>query len=323
MAGSTLITGGAGCIGSDLAEVLVGRGEEVILFDNLSSGKMEHINDLIRAPNCRFVEADLLERDAVQSAMKGVFTVYHMAANPEVRFTPGDATDKDLKQNTIATYHVLDAMQREGVRRIVFASTSAIYGISERQPISEEFPTRPISLYGATKLACEGLISAFHHLFGFEAWIFRFANIVGRKSRRRGRTVISDFIANLKATPHRLDILGNGKQAKSYLLSSECVEGMLFAVAHAPPGFHTFNLGCNDQVTVDTIARQVISRMGLDGVEFAYSGGEGGWLGDVPRFLLDVSAINRLGWRAKVNSRQAVDIAIGEILEDQRRKTEG
>jgi UDP-glucose 4-epimerase len=323
MNGAILITGGAGCIGSDLAETLVRRGENVVLFDNLSSGRMEHIKPLLSSSNCRFIKADLLDLEAVQSAMRGIHTVYHLAANPDIRFVPGDATDKDLRQNTIATYHVLEAMRSEQVGRIIFASTSAVYGLSNGRPIPEDFPARPISLYGATKLGCEGLIRAFQHLFGFKAWIFRFANIVGRKTRKKGRTVISDFIAKLDANPRRLEILGDGKQAKSYLLSRECVDGMLFAVANAQSGLNVFNLGCNDQVTVDEIARRVVARMGLHDVQFVYSGGEAGWLGDVPRFLLDVTAINRLGWRAKINSAEAVETAIGEILEDRELRSGG
>jgi len=323
MNGAVVITGGAGCIGSDLAETLVKRGENVVLFDNLSSGKMEHIESLLECPNCRFIQADLLDIQAVQSAMRGAETVFHLAANPDIRFEKGDATDKDLRQNTMATYHVLEAMRRERVARIIFSSTSAVYGMSDGRAIPEDFPTRPVSLYGATKLGCEGLICAFQHLFGLQAWIFRFANIVGRKTRAKGRTVISDFIAKLEADPRRLEILGDGKQAKSYLLSRECVDAMLFAVAEAPSGLNILNLGCDDQVTVEEIARRVVARMGLHDVEFIYSGGETGWLGDVPRFLLDVTAINRLGWRATVNSAQAVETAIGEILESRGRGSAG
>jgi UDP-glucose 4-epimerase len=313
-----LVTGGAGCIGSDLARVLVERGDEVVVFDNLSSGKWEHVEPLIEHPNFRFVEGDLLDRDALRSAMKGIGMVYHLAANPDIRFAPGDRTDKDLEQNTIATYHVLDAMAAGGVRRLAFASSSAVYGITDGKPIPEDFPRRPISLYGATKLGCEALIGAFQNLFGIQSWIFRFANIVGRKVRKSGRTVISDFIAKLQENPRRLEILGNGKQAKSYLLSGECIEAMLFAVEHARGELNVFNLGCRDQLAVDEIAGRVVAALGLDDVEFTYSGGEAGWPGDVPRFLLDVSAVGRLGWQAGHTSSQAVDIAIQAILANSR-----
>ncbi len=309
-----LITGGAGCIGSDLAAALLERGHQVTVLDNLSSGKHEHIANLLPNPNFKFIEGDLLDPAALDAAMQNVEMVYHLAANPDVKFASGDATDKDLRQNTLCTYNVLECMRRQGVRRLAFSSTSAIYGICERQPIAEEQAPHPISLYGATKLSCEAMIGAFQHLFAMDCCVFRFANVVGPKVRKRGRTVIGDFIANLRQDPTRLRILGNGRQAKSYLLAEECVEAMLFAIDHAPPGMHTFNLGCDDSLSVDRIAEMVASAMGLTGVRYEYTGGEGGWLGDVPRFRLDVSAINRLGWRARYNSEEAVALAIEASL---------
>jgi UDP-glucose 4-epimerase len=312
-----LVTGGAGCIGSDLAAALLERGDRVTVVDNLGSGKYEHIEPLLPDPGFRFIEGDLLDPAALEAAMEGVSMVYHLAANPDVKFIPGDPTDKDLQQNTICTYLVLECMRRHDVHRLVFSSTSAVYGISERQPIREEQSPRPISLYGATKLSCEAIIGAFQHLFGLDCWIFRFANIVGPKVRKRGRTVIGDFIDKLQRDPTRLQILGNGKQAKSYLLSGECVEAMLYAVDHAenaPPAPHIFNLGCDDSLSVERIAGMVSAAMGLSRVVYEFTGGEGGWLGDVPRFRLDVSAINRLGWRARYNSEEAVALAIEATL---------
>src|SRR5215475_1066279 len=238
----------------------------------------------------------------------------HLAANHDVKFMDGDTTDKDLKQNIICTYHLLESMRREGVKRLVFSSTSAVYGISEVQPIPESSPTRPISLYGATKMSCEGMISAFQHLFGMDCWIFRFANIVGSKIRKSGRTVIGDFIDKLRHDPARLEILGNGHQAKSYLLSEECVDAMLFAVDQAPHGLHIFNLGCGDNLSVCRIADMVVAALGLKHVRYAFTGGEGGWPGDVPRFVLDVTAINRLGWHARHNSEEAIALAIRSTL---------
>jgi UDP-glucose 4-epimerase len=197
-------------------------------------------------------------------------------------------------------------MRRHGVGRLAFASTSAVYGVSPRQPIPEDQAPRPISLYGATKLACEAMIGAYQNLFGLQCWVFRFANIVGGKSRSKGRTVISDFIAKLRADPRRLEILGDGRQAKSYLAADECVAAMLFAVEHAREPFNLYNLGGDDWLSVRRIAERVVAAMGLRDVAFTFTGTEGGWPGDVPRFRLDVSAINRLGWRARRTSEQAV-----------------
>jgi UDP-glucose 4-epimerase len=309
-----LVTGGAGCIGSDLAAALIKSGSDVTVFDNLSSGKIEHLESISSHPGFRFIEGDLLDVEAVDRAMRGIDFVYHLAANPDVKFTDGDPTDKDLQQNTLATYHVLEAMRREGVRRLGFASTSAIYGISPIQPIPESIPGQPISLYGATKLSCEAMISAFSNLFDIQCWIFRFANVVGAKVRKKGRTVISDFIYRLREDPRRLTILGNGRQAKSYLLAEECISAMLYVTEHARKSVNTFNLGCSDALPVTRIADMVVQALGLTGVEYDYTGGEGGWPGDVPRFMLDVSALNRLGWYAHRNSEQAVQIAISEVL---------
>jgi UDP-glucose 4-epimerase len=312
----TLVTGGAGCIGSDLAAALLARGDDVLIADNLSSGKIEHIEPLHSCPGFRFAEGDLEDIAFVGSLMEGIDVVWHLAANPDVKFVAGDATDKDLRQNTLCTYNVLESMRRVGVAQIAFSSTSAVYGISPVQPIPESaFFPQPISLYGATKLACEGMLSAFGNLFGMRCWIFRFANIVGPKVRKKGRTVIGDFVARLQENPRKLRILGDGQQAKSYLSTEECVAAMLFALDRATEPVNVYNLGCDDWLQVTRIADLVMQAMGLKDVEYEFTGGEGGWPGDVPRFRLDVSAINRLGWKAKLNSEQAVQRAIASTLQ--------
>ncbi|MFK8111697.1 MAG: NAD-dependent epimerase/dehydratase family protein, partial [Rubripirellula sp.] len=299
---------------SDLAESLLAQGNQVVVLDNLSSGGLEHIEPFLNRDDFRFVEGDLLEQSALDDAMQSVDMVFHLAANPDVKFTSGDPTDKDLKQNTLATYAVLETMRKNEIKRLAFSSTSAIYGIVEKLPIDENQAPRPISLYGASKLACEGLIYSFQHLFDMQCWIFRFANIVGPKVRTRGRTVIGDFAHKLTEDPSKLPILGNGKQAKSYLRSSECVAAMLYAIEHANNELNIFNLGCSDWITVDRIAELVVEAMGLTNVQFEYTGTEGGWAGDVPRFKLDVSAINELGWKSKHDSEHAIRYAIESTL---------
>jgi UDP-glucose 4-epimerase len=312
-----LVTGGAGCIGSDLVQALLDRGDEVVAVDNLSSGKAEHIAPHMAHAGFRFVQGDLLDPGLLDPLLSGVEIVYHLAANPDVKFTPGDRTDKDLQQNTIATYNVLEAMRRKSVRKLAFSSTSAVYGISPIQPIPESsFLPNPISLYGATKLACEAQISAFQHLFEMQCWIFRFANIVGPKARKTGRTVISDFVSRLQENPNKLLILGNGLQSKSYLLSEECVDAMLHVVSQASDALNIYNIGCDDSLSVSRIAEMVVSAMGMKNVAFEYTGTEGGWPGDVPRFRLDVSKLNRLGWKARHTSEQAVGSAIRTMLRD-------
>jgi UDP-glucose 4-epimerase len=297
-----------------LAAALLTRGHEVVLYDNLSSGRAEHIESLLSNPKCRFIQADLHDASALDAAMQGVTQVWHLAANPDVKFTPGEATDKDLRQNTLATYQVLETMRRHGVRELAFSSTSAVYGEVDTLPIPETQDPRPISLYGASKLACEGLCRAFQHLFDMRCWIFRFANIVGSKQRSRGRTVIGDFIHKLRENPREMQILGNGRQAKSYLLASECVEAMLHVVEHEQRPISVYNLGSRDWLEVNRIAAMVVEEMGLSDVRFTYTGTEGGWPGDVPRFLLDVSALRELGWEAQHTSEQAVRQAIRAAL---------
>jgi len=310
-----LVTGGAGCIGSDLAERLLAEGAEVIALDNLSSGRVEHIASLAGRANFRFVEGDLLDRRAIDGAMAGVEMTYHLAANPDIRFSEDEPTDKDLRQNTLATYNVLESARVSGCRRLAFASTSAVYGVAQRLPIAEDHPCRPISLYGATKLGCEALLGAYQSLFGMECWIFRLANVVGAKERKRGRTVIGDFIEALRRDPRRLRILGDGRQAKSYLAGAECIDAMLHAVRRAHGGLNVYNIGCQDSLTVRRIADMVVEAMGLRGVEYEFTGGEGGWKGDVPRFTLDVAAMERLGWKSSLNSEEAVARAIRGSLE--------
>jgi UDP-glucose 4-epimerase len=314
MAERFLITGGAGCIGSELCAALVEQGHDVTALDNLSSGKEEHVASLKGRPNFRLIVGDILDPATLADAVQGRDFVYHLAANPDVKFTD-DSPDRDLKQNTIATHSLLEAMRRHGVRRLAFSSSSAVYGLSPRQPIPEDQAPRPISLYGATKLACEALIGAYQNMFGLQAWVFRFANIVGAKSRSKGRTVVSDFVAKLRADPRRLEILGDGRQAKSYLAVDECVAAMQFAFQNAREPFNLFNLGCDDSLTVRRIAELVVDAMSLRDVAFTFTGTEGGWAGDVPRFRLDVSAINRLGWRARRSSEQAVSESIQAHLQ--------
>ena len=309
-----LVTGGAGCIGSELAAALLARGDEVVVLDDFSSGRPEHIAALRGDPRFTLVEADLLDPGAVERAAAGASMVWHLAANPDVKFRAGSRTDIDLRQNTVGTFTVLEAMRRARVPRIVFASTSAVYGISERQPISEDSPCRPISLYGASKLACEGLLSAYCHLFAIEVRILRLANIVGKKTRRRGGTALGDFVARLREDPTRLRILGDGRQSKSYLTTGECVAAMLFVADRAAGPFQLYNLGGSDAVSVSRMAELVVEEMGFRDVSFEYAGGAQGWPGDVPRFVLDTARLNALGWRARLNSEQSVRLAIRQLL---------
>jgi len=304
------IAGGAGFIGSHLVDSLVSMGE-VTVYDNLSSGKQEFIQHYLKRDGFRFVKADLLDWDSLAGAIKDSDIVFHMAANPEVRTGRLD-TELDLKQGTIATYNVLETMRLHGIKRIVFASSSTVYGETAGQPIPEDYgPLQPISLYGASKLASEGLITAFCHLFGMQAWLFRFANVVGDRATHG---VIFDFINKLKQNPEELEILGDGTQKKPYIYVRDCVDGILYGFQHSDGQANVFNLGNRDTTSVTTIGRMLIESLGLTNVRLKYTGGNRGWPGDVPQVRLDTTRMEKLGWKPKYTSDEAIRLAIKEIL---------
>jgi UDP-glucose 4-epimerase len=304
------IAGGAGFIGSHLVDNLVNRGE-VTVYDNLSSGKREFIQHHLSRDGFRFVQKDILDRDRLAEAMKGSDIVFHMAANPEVRAGTND-TGLDLKQGIVATYNVLETMRQHGIKRIGFSSSSTIYGEVTGLPISEDYgPLQPISLYGASKLASEGLITAFSHLFNIQAWIFRFANVVGDRATHG---VIFDFISKLKHNPEELEILGDGTQRKPYIYVQDCVDGILYGFQHSDAQVNVFNLGNSNVTSVTQIAQLLIENMGLTNVRLKYTGGSRGWAGDVPQVRLDTSRMEKLGWKPKYNSDEAVSLAIKKIL---------
>ncbi len=293
-----LVTGGAGFIGSHLVDSLAEK-NNVTVYDNLSTGKKEFIQHQL--DKIRFIEADLLDTETLGRAMKNQDFVYHIAANADVRHG-ADNTGIDLEQNTIATHNVLEAMRRNSVRKIAFSSSSVVYGEAKTMPTPECYgPLIPISLYGASKLAGEALITSYCHTFDMQAWIFRFANIIGNRTHG----VIADFINKLRQNPKELEILGNGRQTKSYMLAEECVDAMLYVVKHATENVNIFNLGTGDHTNVKRIGEIVIEEMGLK-ADMKFTGGDRGWKGDIPVSMLDVSKLNRLGWKAKTGSENAI-----------------
>ncbi len=304
------ITGGAGFIGSHLVDRLISMGA-VTVYDNLSSGEREFISQNLDNPDFKFIQADVLNREQLSTALKGRDVVFHLSFNPDVRIGQRD-TEVDLNQGTIATYNVLEAMRRQGIRKIIFASSSVVYGETSGEPVSEDQgPLQPISLYGAAKLASEGLITAFCNLFDMQAWIFRFANVVGPRATHG---VIYDFIRKLKRNSQELEILGDGRQSKSYIHVGDCVDGMLYGSQHSDNQVNVFNLGNRDVVDVTAIGRMLLEQMGLTGVKLKYTGGSRGWPGDVPRICLETSRMEKLGWKPKYSSEEAVRLAIKEIL---------
>lgn len=299
---NAVVTGGAGFIGSHLVDALIARGETVTVIDNLSTGDIRNIAGHIRSGAVRFIQGDLL-LDGWQEHVAGASRVYHIAADPDVRASAANPEGVYIR-NVTATVRVLEAMREAGCTEIVFTSTSTVYGEADLIPTPEEYPRmEPISIYGGTKLACEAMISAYAHTYGWKSWVFRFANIIGERSNHG---VIWDFIHKLRENPSELEILGDGKQTKSYCSVSACIDAVLFTVAHTNAPFTCLNIGSEDWIDVTSIASIVSDEMGLPGVSFHYAGGDRGWVGDIPRMLLSIEKLRSLGWRSEVTSEQAV-----------------
>jgi UDP-glucose 4-epimerase len=312
-AGPAVVTGGAGAIGSVLVRELLARGREVRVIDNLSSGRRDHLPS--EAPRLTLIEADLKEPERYARAFDGARELWHLAANSDIRRgTQGPRLD--LEDGVIASFNVLEAARTHGVRRAVYASSSVVYGLPSVFPTPESYgPLQPQSLYGAAKLAGEGWFSAYAHSYGFRVHLFRFANIIGPHMTHG---VLYDFFAKLARDPHRLEVLGDGRQAKSYLRTEDCVGAMLLATEMADAPVNVFNLGTADRIPVGEIAKKVVAAHG--GVaRVEYTGGERGWVGDVPQQLLAIDRILALGWRPRWSSAEAVDKTISEMIGERAR----
>jgi len=306
-----LVTGGAGFIGSHVVDRLVEDKHEIVVLDDLSSGDEKFITTHAGKGRFQFHKIDLLHSE-ITDFFDGVEVVWHLAANPEVRIGVED-TKVHLEQNVIATYNVLEAMRTKEVRRIMFTSTSTVYGEADKLPTPEEYPTKPISLYGASKLACEALIGAYCHTFDMHAWIYRFANVIGRRS---SHGVIYDFINKIRSNPKELEILGDGNQTKSYIYVDDCIEAMIMGLkARGENRVNIFNIGTDDMISVKRIAEIVCEEMHASPKpEFKFTGGKRGWKGDVPIMLLDAFKLNKLGWEQRYNSEEAVRKATRDLL---------
>jgi UDP-glucose 4-epimerase len=296
------ITGVAGFIGSNLADRLLEDGHSVVGYDNLSTGFKTNLDRALQFPGFKMVKGDILELPALTDSMAGCDFVFHLAANADVRFGT-EHPSRDLEQNTIATFNVLEAMRANGIREIGFSSTGSIYGEPEVFPTPENAPF-PIqtSLYGASKLACEGLIQAYCEGFGFRGLIFRFVSIMGE---RYSHGHVFDFYKKLLADPGHLHILGNGRQRKSYLYVQDCIDAMLVAIRNTTGKVEVFNLGANEYCQVNDSVGWICDHLGV-APKLSYSGGERGWIGDSPFIFLDCSRIRALGWEPKLTIRDSV-----------------
>ncbi len=296
------VTGAAGFIGSSLADRLLSLGHTVTGFDNFSTGQEIFIAEARKHPNFKMVQADLLDLDTVREAMSGADFVFHLAANADVRFGT-DHPRRDLDQNAIATWNVLDSMRVLGIKKIGFSSTGSIYGEAQQIPTPEDcaFPVQT-SLYGASKLAAEGMIAAYCEGFGMQGYIFRFVSILGE---RYSHGHVFDFYKQLLANPNELKVLGNGKQRKSYLYIQDCLDAIMTAIEKAEGKVNIFNLGTDEYCQVNDSIGWLTGALGIS-PKLIYSGGDRGWIGDNPFIFLDCTRIRSLGWKPKLNIQQAV-----------------
>jgi UDP-glucose 4-epimerase len=306
------VTGAAGFIGSNMVDRLLSEGHTVVGFDNMSTGQQRFLESAMLHPRFTFRHADLLDRPTLARTMEGAELVMHFAANADVRFGT-EHPRKDLEQNTIATWNVLEAMRDVSCQRIVFSSTGSVYGEPEIFPTPEisPFPVQT-SLYGASKLAAEGLIQAYCEGFGMQAYIFRFVSILGE---RYTHGHVFDFYRQLAEHPEHLHVLGNGHQKKSYLYVQDCIDAILIALDKAQGRTNIFNLGTDEYCEVNDSIGWICEHLGLH-PKLTYSGGERGWIGDSPFILLDCSRIRALGWRPRLTIQEAVLATIKFVKAD-------
>jgi UDP-glucose 4-epimerase len=301
-----VITGCAGFIGSSLVDRLLNQGHQIIGIDNFSTGQRQFIDTALKNPAFKLVECDLLDLPVLTKTFSGGDMVFHFAANADVRFGT-EHPRRDLEQNTIATYNVLEAMRANNIKRIAFSSTGSVYGEAIVIPTPEDAPF-PIqtSLYGASKLACEGLIAAYCEGFDFQSWIFRFVSILGE---RYTHGHVFDFYKQLKSDPTKLRVLGNGKQRKSYLYIQDCLDAIQIAIENADEKVNIFNLGVDNYCEVNNSIGWIGETLGLQ-PELEYTGGDSGWIGDNPFILLDTKKIRALGWEPKFTIQEGVSKTI-------------
>ncbi len=308
-----LVTGGAGFIGSHVVDRCLADGHEVVVLDNFSTGRREFIRAPLQHPRTTLVEADVfIQPDRVTEAMQGCDLVFHLAANADVRFGL-EHPRRDLEQNTIATFHVLEAMRAAGVNRIAFASTGSVYGEAAVIPTPEDapFPVQT-SLYATSKLAGEGLISSYCEGYGFQGYIFRFVSLLGE---RYSHGHVFDFLRKLRANPNRLDVLGDGHQKKSYLYVGDCMEAMFCALENATDPVNIFNLGTDEYVEVNDSIQCICDHLNLS-PELVYAGGDRGWVGDNPFIFLDCQRIRSLGWAPTRSIRESIVSTVEYLMSE-------
>ena len=298
----TIVTGGAGFIGSHVVDRLLAKGNYVKVIDNLSTSTDKYIRHHSNNDQFEFVKLDILDREKLIQEFAGFDLVFHLAANADIRRGLQD-TWRDIEQNTISTYNVLEAMRANDITDILFSSSAAVYGEPDVFPTPENCELIQTSFYGASKLACEALLQAYCEGFGFKCWIFRFVSVVGE---RHPHGVTFDFYHKLKADPTTLEILGDGTQRKSYMYIEDCIDGIMLAYEKGKEKVNIFNLGWESYINVKTVADIITDELGLKNVKYEYTGGERGWVGDSPLVHLSVEKLKGLGWQPKVSCEEGI-----------------
>ena len=309
-----LVTGGAGFIGSHLNDFLLAKGHEVIVFDNLSWGKKKFIFHNLKNPRFKFIQIDLLDyRKLLKNLDENIDTVFHLAANSDI-MRGMETPDIDFDNTLVATFNLLKALREKGIKKIFFTSGSGVYGNFGSKFASESHgPLLPVSMYGATKLGAEAIITSFVNLYDMQAWILRPANIVGPRSTHG---VILDFIKGLRKYGSHLRILGSGRQYKSYLYIKDVIKAIYIIWQKGQKRINLYNLSSDSYVTVNNIAKIIVSRMGQKKVKFIKTGGGGGWKGDVPIVKLDNKKIKKLGWEPEYTSEEAIKKTVNLLLKN-------
>ena len=312
---NVVVTGGAGFIGSHLVDHLLSQGALVKVLDTMTTGQPGIVEEHKKNKNYKFKKIDIYkEPERLKEELRGIDFVFHIAANADIRGGIVN-TRIDLEQNTIATYNVLEAMRLNDVKNLCFTSSAAVYGNSRSFPTTEDEPLIQTSLYGASKLASEGLIESFSEYYDFRDWIYRFVSIIGE---RYPHGVIVDFFRKLKKNPKELEILGNGKQKKSFLYISDCVDGVFSGLTGGKNRINIFNLGQDYTITVDQVADIIIEEMKLKNVKRVYTGGETGWKGDQKIVLLSTERIRKLGWEPKVRIEDGIKRTIRYLMSNEK-----
>ena len=311
---AALVTGGAGFIGSHIVEYLVRHGWYVRVVDNLSSGRIENLEHVKDSPNLEITIVDLKDQRTIHKIVEDVEVVFHYAANPEVRVSTTHPRIH-FNENVVATFNLLEAMRESNVKYLVFASSSSVYGEPDTIPVPEDAPLKPVSVYGASKVACEALIHAYSELYGIKSVILRYANVIGPRIRHG---VVYDFVQKLVREPRKLEILGDGTQIRSFIYIDDAITATMLALNKLTKQVEIYNVASEDWITIKQVADTVVEAMGLKNVTYIYKPvlHGVGWLGDVKRIALDISKLKNIGFKPRYSSRDAVRLTVQALLRE-------